>query len=104
MDLPFGELPDRITVREWYEKLTQDRLRPVLPADLPRAIKDILDRAMDSEPHLRPSVQDILGVVDEYLVWTSTQGKQELQQLMLTEQYSGSAGLLSDLQVDGLDH
>jgi hypothetical protein len=67
MELPFGDLPERVTPPQWYEKLVIENLRPSLPANLNDDLREIMTRGMSSAPENRPLPQDIIEVLDELI-------------------------------------
>lgn len=65
LELPFGELPERVTVREWYEKLVIEKLRPPLPLDLPEDLRVMMEKCMENEPQLRPTPAELLIALEK---------------------------------------
>lgn len=78
LELPFGELPERVTLRSWYDKLAVDRVRPILPEDMPKELREIVELGMETDPELRPSIEDLLAAFEEYIHLTTSQ--RELRQ------------------------
>ncbi len=68
LELPFGDTPDRVSVQKWHSMLTNDYLRPVLPATLPPRLKKIIEQGWLSYPSMRPSADDILAIFDDTLL------------------------------------
>jgi hypothetical protein len=67
MELPFGDLPERVTPPQWYEKLVIENLRPTLPAAMDDDLREIMVRGMSSAPENRPLPSDIIEVLDELI-------------------------------------
>jgi hypothetical protein len=68
LELPFGELPERVTLRTWYDKLVMDRIRPILPMDMPSDLRALVELGMETEPDMRPSMADLHAAFEEYVV------------------------------------
>lgn len=65
LELPFGDLPEQVTGKQWIEKLVTENLRPTLPYDLHPKLKDVITRGLKTEPSLRPNVNELLDVLEE---------------------------------------
>eukprot|EP01038_Epipyxis_sp_PR26KG_P012169 gene12169-16296_t len=64
IDLPFGDLPERVTPKAWLQILVVENSRPDLSyVDIPEALKDIIELGWNSDPNRRPSAQEVLNVV-----------------------------------------
>lgn len=73
LELPFGELPERVTLRTWYDKLAIDRIRPILPQEMPVGLRDIVELGMETDPDQRPSIEDLLAAFEEHLLLSNSQ-------------------------------
>jgi hypothetical protein len=67
LELPFGDLPERLNPKQWYEKLVDENVRPSLPTNLDERLADLLERGMDTEPSVRPDPVEMLQVFDEIM-------------------------------------
>jgi serine/threonine protein kinase len=71
LELPFGELPERVTLRTWHDKLVIDRIRPMLPVDMPSELRALVELGMETEPDMRPTMVDLHAAFEEYAAATS---------------------------------
>jgi hypothetical protein len=67
LELPFGDLPERVTPSQWYEKLVIENLRPTLPSDVQDDLREVLIRGMSSSPENRPLPSDLMDVIDDVI-------------------------------------
>ena len=52
---------------QWYDKLTKEMLRPVLPNTLPIRMQEIIERGLSNNQLLRPTAEEIFQTIDECL-------------------------------------
>lgn len=60
-----------MTPTQWYEKLTKDNIRPILPTTIPSRIQDMIERGLSNNQLVRPSADELLQVIDECLLFPS---------------------------------
>eukprot|EP01035_Chromulina_nebulosa_P017916 gene17916-23536_t len=67
LTLPFGSEPDSMKPDEWYNKLTQENIRPYLPSNTPIKIRNILEQSWHNDMNKRPTATEIYQIFDENL-------------------------------------
>jgi len=52
----------------WHESLTVENVRPPLPDALPTSLRKIITQGWSSDPDARCTAQEILSVIDEFVI------------------------------------
>eukprot|EP01039_Chlorochromonas_danica_P004655 gene4655-5098_t len=67
LELPFGDSCHLMTQSEWHVKLCAGEVSVALPSTLPALLRRTLYQALDIDPMKRPTVQEVLKVMDELI-------------------------------------
>ena len=64
LELPFGDLPNLVTTKDWLHILTVEHRRPSLPAFIPPRLRSSVEQAWNAVPTNRPTAAVILAEID----------------------------------------
>lgn len=67
LELPFGETPERLTGKQWYDKLTVENVRPALPLTLHEPLRLVIEKGMSTDPALRPDAMEVFRAIDDVI-------------------------------------
>lgn len=67
LELPYGDLPDRVPPAKWLHILTVEKLRPNLPDILPMELANIIESGWANDPNARPNADEILTTIDRVI-------------------------------------
>ncbi len=67
LELPFGETPERLTGKQWYEKLVVENCRPLLPTSLSENLRIVIEKGMNTDPNLRPDALEVFRAIDDVI-------------------------------------
>ena len=73
MELPFGDLPEKVSLEKWLSLLCEG-MRPSLPQIIPKSLAAIIQQSWATEPTARPTAAEILGVLDAIVITASNPG------------------------------
>ena len=70
LELPLGELPNRVSLEKFWSMLVEENIRPVLPKDeavLPYTLRGAIEQGWQTDPSKRLSAEDLCAACEDCL-------------------------------------